>query len=200
MRRVSALGSILIASAALAGCGFTPLYGVDTGVAPALSAVEVDAPQTRTGHLLREEIDDALARDRSRPAAYRLALAVDEQRYARGLRVDDVATRYEVALYVDYILSDVRTRRQLKTGRVNANVTFDSADPPYSGVASYADGQERAATQAAERIRLDLARWFALTPAPTPAVTTPPGVPETTPATPKPDVQENDPPPAAGPG
>jgi LPS-assembly lipoprotein len=152
--------SALAATALLGACGFTPLYGA-TGLSPALASIEVEAPRTRTGHLLREELDDSLARDRSRPAAYRLALVVDEDRYARGLRVDDVATRYEVALTVGYILTDARTRRQLTTGTAQVAVSYDSADPPYAAVASHLDGQERAATQAAERIRLSLARWFA---------------------------------------
>ena len=154
---VAALG----VAALLGGCGFTPMYG-SAGMAPALAAVEVEAPETRTGHLLREEIDDALARDRGRAAAYRLALTVDEDRYARGLRIDDVATRYEVALTVGYILTDSRTRRQLTTGTAQVAVTYDSPDAPYASVAAYSDGQERAANQIAERIRLDLARWFAL--------------------------------------
>ena len=177
MRRLGTAAALCLA-ALLGGCGFTPLYGTG-GVAPALSAIDVQAPQTRTGYLLREELDDALARDKNRPAAYVLTLAVNEDRYARGLRVDDVATRYEVALYVSYILTDRRTRRQVKTGAVNANVTYDSPDQPYSGIAAFADGQERAATQAAERIRLDLARWFALS-KPTPTDPPSPGVPDTT--------------------
>ncbi|HEX8570541.1 MAG TPA: LPS assembly lipoprotein LptE [Caulobacteraceae bacterium] len=178
------LGSIAGVAAAglLAGCGFTPMYASGTGVAPALSSIEVQAPETRAGYLLREELDDALARRTGQPAAYVLSLAVDEDRYARGLRVDDVATRYEVALRVDYILSDRRTRRQLKTGTVNANVTYDTPDQPYSGIAAFSNGQERAATQAAERIRLDLARWFALA-KPTPTDPVPPGVPDMTPGT-----------------
>ena len=144
----------------LAGCGFTPLYA-QRGLAAGLSAIEVESEETRTGHLLREELDDALARDRSRPAAYVLQLDIDEDRYPRGLRIDDVATRYEVALTVAYILRDAATRRQLTTGTTQVAVTYDSADPPYAGVVGHQDGQERAATQAAERIRLDLARWFA---------------------------------------
>ena len=145
----------------LAGCGFTPLYA-ERGLVAGLSAIEVESEETRTGHLLREELDDALARDRGRPAAYRLGLRINEDRYPRGLRIDDVATRYEVALTVSYILRDAASRRQLTTGNAQVAVTYDSADPPYAGVIANQDGQERAATQAAERIRLDLARWFAL--------------------------------------
>ena len=179
MRLVAALAA-LGSAALLVGCGFTPMYATPTGVAPALSSIEVRVPETRTGYLLREELDDALARNKGRAPEYVLTLAVNEDRWARGLRVDDVATRYEVALQVDYILTERRTRRQLRTGTVTANVTYDSPDQPYSGVAAFSDGQERAATQAAERIRLDLARWFALS-KPTPTDPAPPGVPDASP-------------------
>ena len=165
----------------LAGCGFTPMYA-RPGVTPGLASIEVRVPETRTGYLLREELDDAFGRNGGGASDYLLTVAIDEDRYARGLRVDDVATRYEVALRVQYILTDRRTRRQLKTGSVAANVTYDSPDQPYSGIAAFADGQERAATQAAERIRLDLARWFALS-KPTPTDPVPPGVPDMNPGT-----------------
>ena len=45
----------------LAGCGFTPLYG-SPGVTQQLAAVEVATPPGRTGQLIREHLDDALAR------------------------------------------------------------------------------------------------------------------------------------------
>lgn len=145
----------------LSGCGFSPLYA-QRGVTPGLAAIEVEAPQTRTGYLLREELDDVFARDRSRPAAYRLSLQIDEDRRARGLRVDDVATRYEVFVRADYVLTPVGGAvTPLTQGRAEVTVTYDSADQPYAGVAAQTDAQERAAAQAAQRIRLDLARWFA---------------------------------------
>jgi LPS-assembly lipoprotein len=154
--------SFLGLAVALSGCGFTPLYA-ERGVTPGLSSIEVEAPQTRTGYLLREELDDAFARDRGRQPAYRLALKIEEDRRARGLRVDDVATRYEVLLRVDYRLlaQGAGALTPLTQGRAEVSVTYDSADQPYAGVAAATDGQERAATQAAQRIRLDLARWFA---------------------------------------
>jgi LPS-assembly lipoprotein len=150
----------------VSSCGFTPLYA-KRGVVPGLSSIEVEAPQTRTGYLLREELDDAFARNRGEPPAYRLALRVNEDRRPRGLRVDDVATRYEVLLEVDYVLTgSAAGTTPLTQGRAAVSVTYDSADQPYAGVAAQTDGQERAAQQAAQRIRLDLARWFATRPQP----------------------------------
>lgn len=142
-------------------CGFTPLYA-QQGVTPNLSAIAVDAPQGRVGYLLREELDDELARDRGQPARYRLALDVTEERRARGLRVDDVASRYELLLTVRYVLTGVGGTTPLAQGQAQSTVTYDVADQPYAGVAAQIDGQERAASQAAQRIRLDLARFFAL--------------------------------------
>jgi LPS-assembly lipoprotein len=156
IRLAAALSALLLTGA----CGFTPLYA-QRGVAAGLSDVEVRVPQTRTGYLLREELDDALARDRDRPARYRLTLTLDEDRYARGLRVDDVASRYELRLAVDYVLTPVGSTQPVTQGRREVTVTYDSADQPYAGVAAQIDSQERAATQAAQLIRLDLARWLA---------------------------------------
>jgi len=41
----------------------------------------VVAPEGRTGFLIRESLDDAFARNRSGPAAYRMNLALAEARY-----------------------------------------------------------------------------------------------------------------------
>jgi LPS-assembly lipoprotein len=40
-------------------------------------------------------------------------------------------------------------------------VTYDSADQPYASIAAQQDSQERAATEVARRIQLELATWLA---------------------------------------
>lgn len=164
LRPALALASALGGALMTAACGFTPLYAVQAGgVSNKLASVSVEVPQTRTGYLLREELDDALARASGQPALYRLSLDIDEDRYPRGLRVDDVASRYELRLIVDYALTAAgAAAAPLTQGRTVVTVTYDSADPPYAGIAAATEGQERAASEAAQRIRLDLARWFAL--------------------------------------
>lgn len=145
----------------LAGCGFTPLYATP-GVAGGLSGVAVDAPaHSRTGYLVRQKLDDELGRDKGQPATYRLALTIDEHRYPRGVRVNNVANRYEIQLSVGYVLSEAATGRVLLTGAAPAIVSYDSADAPYAGVAAEQDGAERAADQAALVIRQQVSRWLA---------------------------------------
>ena len=159
-----AVPAMLAAAPMLAGCGFTPLYATP-GLTGALSGVVVDAPaHSRTGYLVRQKLDDTLGRDPAHPATYRLALSIEEHRYPRGVRVNNVANRYEIQLSVGYILSEAATGRVLLTGSAPAIVSYDSADAPYAGVAAEQDGAERAAAQAALVIRQQVSRWLARQP------------------------------------
>src|SRR5436190_17868938 len=160
MARVILSALLTLAAAGLSACGFTPLYG-ESGVAPGLSRVEVVAPDGRTAYLLQERLNDQLARDRSNPPAYRLNYSLAEVRDPRGLGEDNAASRYEVNVRVDWKLTALVGGTELKTGRTDVLVTYAAVDQPYAGIAAQENGQERAAAEAARRIRLELAQYFA---------------------------------------
>lgn len=160
VRRIAALALVLAASLAVAGCGFQPLYG-DLGVSRNLAAIEVVAPEGRSGHLIRESLDDAFAVRPGTPPAYRMDLTLAEVRIPRGLRVDNVATRYEMTLTANYKLTELATGAVVKAGTAASTVTYDSADQPYASIAAQQDSQERAAAETARRLQLELAAWFA---------------------------------------
>ena len=143
----------------LAGCGFTPLYATP-GVTTGITSVEIVTPQGRTGHLLSEDLRDDLAIRTDQPALYRLDLAVEEQRYARGLNTENVATWYELSLRVSYSLIEKSTGKTLTAGVMPISVSYNAVDDPYAGIVAQQDGQKRAASVAADRIRLELAVWF----------------------------------------
>jgi len=152
-----ALGAAVLG---LSACGFTPLYATP-GLTSGLAAVQVVAPEGRTGYLIREHLDDALAHNRGVTPAYRMELQLAEQRYPRGLRVDNVATRYEYVLTAAYSLTHLPSGAPAKTGRVRVQLTYDSADQPYASIAAQQDVADRAAEEAARRIQLELAAWLA---------------------------------------
>jgi len=160
MRRVLALAILALSATGLSGCGFTPLYA-EPGVVANLAAIDVVAPEGRTGFLIRQHLDDAFARNRGLPAAYEMNLALGEARYPRGVRIDNVATRYEYVLTADYALSYLPSRALAKRGQVRVTLTYDSADQPYASIAAQQDAQDRAAEEAARRIQLELAVWLA---------------------------------------
>ncbi len=153
--------ALVAATLALAGCaGFQPLYG-ETGVVRNLAAIEVTAPQGRTGYLIRQHLDDAFAKNHSAAPAYTMELALGEARYPRGVRIDNTATRYEYHLTAAYVLRAVPSGAVAKRGNVRVELTYDSADQPYASISAQQDAQDRAAQEAARRIQLELAVWLA---------------------------------------
>jgi LPS-assembly lipoprotein len=150
------IGLTLLAAPLLAGCGFTPLYATP-GLTPTLAGIETIAPEGRVGALLREELDDALARDRSRPAGMRLEMTLKQTRAARGRRVDNVATRFELVAVADWRLTSLSNGQVVRTGQTRAEVTVDSTDQPYAAVAAQEDAESRLAGELARKIQLDIA-------------------------------------------
>ncbi len=159
MKRLLALAAVC-SSLVLSGCGFTPLYAAP-GVTSKLASIDVIAPDGRTGFLLRQHLDDAFAKDRSGPAAYAMRLSLSEARFPRGIRTDNVATRYEYIVTADYTLSNLPGGDIAKTGRVQVEITYDSADQPYASISAAQNAQDRAAEEAARRIQLEIAAWLA---------------------------------------
>jgi LPS-assembly lipoprotein len=151
----------------LGGCGgFTPLYAAQ-GVSPKLAAIEVSQPDGRLGFYMREYLEDSLARDRNQPAAYRLSFTNREMRVPRGITISNVASRYEVDLATIYTLTEIATGKQVTRGVVSVNVTYDVQPQPYASLSAQQDGDRRVAEQAADRMRIELATYFA-SPRPTP--------------------------------
>ena len=158
MRWISAVGGVLVA-ATLGGCGFTPLYATP-GLSSGLSSIQVDAPDGRVSYLLREALDDDLARDKNAAPAWRLSFTVDQTRDPRGLTVNDYAQRYQVGLTVSYTLTDLSTGQVAHAGKVISQVSYDAANDPYAGIAARQDSQQRAAADAARKIEIELAAWM----------------------------------------
>lgn len=158
--RTVLIAALATGASSLAGCGFTPLYATP-GLSSGLSSIEVLAPQGRVAFLMRQDLDDALGRDKSETPEFRLDLNVNQSRDPRGLRLDNVAERYALTVTVDYTLTSVATGKPVHTGRVTSQVSYDAADAPYAGIAARQNTQEKIASDAARRIQADLAAWMA---------------------------------------
>ncbi len=161
MRRtaaVAALAVALSALAALAGCGFTPLYA-DPQLG-GLSRVAVSTPDDRLGYRVREQVEDALGRTPGVAPSHRLAIALDPQRRPLGRRIDDTAVRYELVITADWTLTPAAGGTPV-TGREIVTTTYAAADQPYAAIAAQQDGEERAAAELARRLRLALIRALA---------------------------------------
>jgi LPS-assembly lipoprotein len=134
----------LLGALPLTGCGFTPLYGTP-GMVPSLDAIDVvvervqdprnvDTLQNRIHFLLREQLNDELGHRNGAPVRYQLVCKTTERRVPRGVRVNNVANRYEIDFTVDYTLTAAGGTQVLLHSSEPVIVVYDSADPPYAGV------------------------------------------------------------------
>lgn len=153
------LAALIAASLLLAGCGFTPLYG-DTGASGSLSRIAVTTQDDRLGYRLREQLEDALGWDRGPAPLYRLETAVTQNRRPLGRRIDDTATRYELTVRGAWTLTPTSGGTPL-SGTQTVTTTYAAADQPYAAIAAQQDGEDRAASELARMIRLDLMRALA---------------------------------------
>ena len=139
----------------VSACGFTPMYA-NPQLSQNMRAIAITTPQTRTGYLLREQLDDQLNVDRTATPRYRLAVAIVEKRRPRGLNPDDTPTRYELHLDVTYTLVEAEGGKTILKQTRPVFVSSDAVVDPYASLAAQEDSQERAAEEAAEIIRTDV--------------------------------------------
>ncbi|MFN6982551.1 MAG: LPS assembly lipoprotein LptE [Brevundimonas sp.] len=151
--RVAAVIAV-IGALAVSACGFTPMYA-EPAVGSPLRRIAVSAQDDRLGYRLREQLEDALGWDRSATPLYRLTTQVEQERRSLGRRIDDTATRYELTVKASWTLTPVAGGTPA-TGVQTVTTTYAAADQPYAAIAAQQDGEERAASELARRIRLDL--------------------------------------------
>lgn len=158
MRRALVLLT-LTASLGLSACGFTPMYG-EGGAGVSLTRIAVTTQDDRLGYRLREQLEDALAFNRSAAPLYRLTTEVHQSRRPLGRRIDDTATRYELTVRAAWTLTPATGGTPL-SGTETVTTTYGSADQPYAAIAAQQDGEDRAAAELARLIRLDLLQALA---------------------------------------
>ena len=154
--RARAAALVALAGLMLAGCGFTPLYG-EAGVGTALTRISVTTQDDRLGYRIREQLEDALGRDASQPALWRLETTAEQTRRPLGRRIDDTATRYELTVRGAWTLTPIDGGLPL-SGVETVTTTYAAADQPYAAITAQQDGEERAAAELARQIRLELMR------------------------------------------
>ncbi|MBC6983364.1 LPS assembly lipoprotein LptE [Caulobacter sp. 17J80-11] len=160
-RGLALTAALALLTAGAGGCaGFTPLYA-EKGVVEKLGHTQIDVADGRLAFLMRQSLEDALARDRQEAPQYRLAITFAEHRYPRGLRLNDTATSYELDVDVNYTLVDLKTGAVLMQKYTPVTVTYAATNQPYAGIIAQEDSQNRAAQQAAQLIKTDVATFFA---------------------------------------
>lgn len=147
----------LIASLTLlvAACGFTPMYAPGGGGA-GIGPVHISTIEGRAGHVLRTELTRILAVDNAAGTpASQLEITLQETVSQLGIRLDESATRAELQLVANYVLTPATG--QPVRGSVRTFVTYEIPTAAYGEIAAQDDARERAAETLAQRFRHELA-------------------------------------------
>jgi LPS-assembly lipoprotein len=156
MIRIVTIAALCVA---LAGCGFTPLYGGGK-VAPQLSSIYVEPIAERNGYELRTRLIELLNSDGVLAGKrYRLKITMTESSQGIALQNDATITRYNNRMEAKYVLSDA-SGTLVTQGTQSELSSYNVVQSPYATLAGEQDSAKRAAQDMAERIRLELGVWF----------------------------------------
>lgn len=150
---------VLIASLSLlllAACGFQPMYAPAGGGA-AIGPVSVGEIDGKAGHVLRTELSRILAVENDGSPPMQLQITLSESVSQLGIRVDESATRAELRLIANYVLTPPPTQGQVMRGSVVTVVNYDIPTAAFGEIAAQDDARERAAETMAQRFRSELA-------------------------------------------
>ena len=170
-----AAGAIAVLGLALGlyGCGFHPLYAIPDApqgtMRQELGSIYVEPIPDRMGYELRNSLTDVLdARAGSGGAPYRLRLTLTEKSDAVGVQSQSVGaisqtaiTRYNDRLTVEYELVDAATGAVITRGAETGLSAYNVLSSPYATLVAQQDADQHAADDIADRIRIDLAVFFA---------------------------------------
>ena len=166
--------AILALSVLLAGCGFHPLYATpdlpNGGMRDRLAAIYVEPVPERVGYQLRNQLIDLLdGQSQAAGARYILRINLTTKSEAVGVQsqtapggvTQTAITRYNDKLTAEYDLVDPKTDAVIAHGVETGLSSYNVLGSPYATLSVQQDADRRAAEDIADRIRIDLAVWFA---------------------------------------
>lgn len=151
------LGAVLLAGILLLkGCGFEPLYAVDTtGARPGFQSIAL--AQMQTTDVVKPFLQEAF--DRRIPGngdpTYDLYVEAEERAQRLAVQIDSTVTRFNYRLVGKYILVNRTTGARLR-GSATAVASFNVVSSQYSTLFAEKTAREKAAQTLVDEIERDI--------------------------------------------
>ncbi len=163
-RKVLRLGALPLVGLPLAACGFEPLYGPginNADVSSELAAVRVNPLRDRVGQQMHNFLRDRL-NPHGQPVSPNYALQVDltETLSELGVRRDETATRANLRMEADFVLTGADGASELLRGYSSSTTSYNILNNPFATTVSEDSARERALREVAEDIKTRLALYF----------------------------------------
>ena len=152
-----------LVSASVAACGFRPLHAPGGGGAPeVLAGIEVAHIPDRLGRIVRGRLLDGLTpRGPSAAPAYRLEVSLRVSREALAITREAAATRFDVSVEADYVLSSIATGETVSRGRTRSVTAYDVVASDYANVVARRAAERRTAREIADELKTRVAAVLA---------------------------------------
>ena len=141
---------VVLAAAALAGCGFTPVYGPDGTGAALLGQLSLDPPQDRNAYLLRRRIEERLGQ--ATAGAWRLSTQIKTDDIGLGFTTDGDITRYNINGTTDYTLRRTGSSKIFRQGKIQHFTSYSATGTTVATLAAKRDAEVRLMTILADQI------------------------------------------------
>jgi len=141
---------VVLAAAALAGCGFTPVYGPDGTGAALLGQLSLDPPQDRNAYLLQRRIEERLGQ--ATAGAWRLSTQIKTDNIGLGFTTDGDITRYNINGTTDYTLRRTGSSEIVRQGKIQHFTSYSATGTTVATLAAKRDAEVRLMTILADQI------------------------------------------------
>ena len=145
---------LLSATALVAGCGFTPVYGPGGDAEALRGTIVIENPRDPFGFALVRQLERRLGL----PSAprYRLGASIFTTVQELGVTLDQVTTRYNILGRATYRVVDINTEAPIATGSVESFTSYSATGTPVAEQSARADARERLMVILADQIVADL--------------------------------------------
>lgn len=139
--------TLLVGLAALAGCGFAPIYGEG----PALRGqIAFNANDTVAGFRLRERLETRLGRSTS--PRYQLTARITQSQRAAAITSDGDTARFNIVGKATWVLTETATGTRVEAGEVEAFTSYSATSSTVATQSTRDDAEARLAVILADMI------------------------------------------------
>src|SRR6056297_2915463 len=144
----------LVGLTALAGCGFTPLYGPGGQAKGLRGRIDVVPPIDEEAFALVRRLEDRLGQ--AAAADYRLTAGIQIRENAVGFLPDGTISRYSVLGQVDWRLISLADDTLALSGSEKSFTSYSATSTTVATIVAQRDARERLMVSLADRITADI--------------------------------------------
>ncbi len=167
MKKTFILSLALSAAFTLSACGFTPMHAPQIGAdGAAFKNIQIDVTDSQDianqegTFWIQQALYDRLG---TQGRTHVLSVTPEFNRSGLGVSAEDIATRFELRVSLNYRLIDSKTGDVLDSGSLSTSSTFGAPNDPYGRSVSEQTATQNISKDAVDRLIIKLAAYYANT-------------------------------------